>query len=249
MKDFTLPAELLDKLGDTPRIAILTGAGISAESGLGTFRGKDGIWNKMRPEELASMDGFMANPHLVWEWYSYRRSLLDKAEPNPGHVALAAWERQCNEFSLITQNVDGLHQIAGNHNVLELHGNIRVNRCLSCGSETELEPERFSNGVPFCACGGKLRPGVVWFGEMLPERTLEQAFVAASACDLFVVIGTSAAVYPAASLPEIARESGALTIEVNIEETAFTPRADFHLGATASAAVPALVSSWKLRNP
>lgn len=248
VKDFTLPTELLEKLGDTRRITILTGAGVSAESGLGTFRGKEGIWNKMRPEELASMSGFLANPQLVWEWYSYRRSLLAAAQPNPAHVALAEWESNCPDFTLITQNVDGLHQLAGSKNVLELHGNIRVNRCLKCEGELEHEPEQYIDGVPYCSCGGKLRPGVIWFGEMLPEEVLMKAFQAAEACDLFVVAGTSGVVYPAASLPEIATEYGALTIEVNLEPTPFTSRAHFHLAASASTAIPAIVRGWIARN-
>ncbi|MCB9357159.1 MAG: NAD-dependent deacylase [Calditrichaeota bacterium] len=244
-----LPQSLSESLGKLGRIAVLTGAGISADSGLGTFRGKDGIWNKMRPEELASMEGFLANPQLVWEWYTYRRSLLAAAEPNPGHKALAEWQGIHPDFTLITQNVDGLHQLAGSKNVLELHGSIRVNRCLNCGSETENEPQVFKDHVPYCSCGGRLRPGVVWFGEMLSEATLTSAFEAAQTCDLFLTIGTSAAVYPAASLPEIASAHGAVTVEVNIEETAFTRLADFHFAASASVAVPMLLDAWLVHHP
>lgn len=242
---FTLPQSAQRALAEATRIAVLTGAGISAESGLGTFRGKEGIWNKMRPEELASMDGFMANPELVWEWYNYRRSLLSSAKPNPAHQALAEWGKACAEFTLVTQNVDGLHQLAGQPEVLELHGNIRVNRCLKCGLETEDDLHDHPEGVPLCKCGGAFRPGVVWFGEMLPENTLMQAFAAAECCDLFLVVGTSAVVYPAASLPEIAADHGAATIEINLEPTQFSARATCSILSQASVAVPALFTFWQ----
>lgn len=248
MNDFVLPQELLSELAGKRNIAVLTGAGISAESGLGTFRGKEGIWNKMRPEELASMEGFMANPELVWEWYNYRRSVLAEAKPNPAHHALAKWESACPKFTLITQNVDGLHQMAGSKSVLELHGSIKINRCLSCAQESGDEPVRYEGKIPCCSCGGKLRPGVVWFGEMLPEAVLTHAFRASTECDLFIAVGTSAVVYPAASLPEMAFESGALTIEVNLEHTPFTESAHFHLSAQAGLAVPALYHAWSQCN-
>ncbi len=245
VKSFTAPSRLQDILSDCRRMAILTGAGVSAESGLGTFRGKEGIWNKMRPEELASMAGFMANPELVWEWYSYRRSVLADAKPNAAHIALAEWQRHMNDFTLITQNVDGLHQLAGNRDVLELHGNIRVNRCLKCGQETTDDLLHQPIGIPRCPCGGSYRPGVVWFGEMLPEDILTAAFHAAESCDLFLTIGTSAVVYPAASLPEIALENGAHVIEINLEPTQFSPRATVSIHEPAGAAVTALFLEWK----
>jgi len=245
VNNFTLPDKAKDCLASGSKIAVLTGAGISAESGLGTFRGKEGIWKKMRPEELASMAGFMANPELVWEWYNYRRSVLSSAKPNAAHHALAEWGRACPEFILITQNVDGLHQLAGQTTVHELHGNIRVNRCLKCQIEVSDDLLDTSGGIPYCPCGGAYRPGVVWFGEMLPERTLQQAFAAAKDCDLFLTIGTSAVVYPAASLPEIAADNGALTIEVNIEPTQFSSRATCSVFAQATVAVPALFHYWQ----
>ena len=248
VNSFTLSDSAKRALEGASRIAVLTGAGISAESGLGTFRGKEGIWNKMRPEELASMEGFMANPELVWEWYSYRRSLLSTAKPNPAHVALAEWGESCSQFTLVTQNVDGLHQLSGQSEVLELHGNIRVDRCLTCGNESEDDLHEQFEGIPFCSCGGKLRPGVVWFGEMLPERTLMRAFAAAESCDLFLVIGTSAVVYPAAALPEVAADHGAATIEVNLEPTQFSARATCTILSQASIAVPALLTFWKTAN-
>ncbi len=191
------------------------------------------------------MAGFIANPELVWEWYNYRRSVLSTAKPNAAHLALAEWGDSCPGFVLVTQNVDGLHQLAGQKTVHELHGNIRVNRCLRCNQEVTDELLDTSNGIPYCPCGGAYRPGVVWFGEMLPERTLQQAFAAAEACDLFLTIGTSAIVYPAASLPEIAAGCGAQTIEVNLEPTQFSSRATCSVFASATVAVHALFHHWQ----
>jgi len=199
----------------------------------------------MKPEELASMAGFMTNPDLVWEWYNYHRSILTSAKPNAVHYALAEWGNVSSEFTLITQNVDGLHIVAGQREVLELHGNIRVNKCLSCEREVIYDLLDTSSGIPYCPCGGVFRLGVVWFGEMLPESTLQRAFAAAEACDLFLMIGTSALVYPAASLPEIAADCGASAIEVNIEPTQFSSRATCSVFAPATVAVPALFHNWQ----
>ena len=227
-------------------ITVLTGAGISAESGISTFRGKDGLWSKFKPEELANVRAFLANPEMVWEWYQHRRDVLAAAKPNPGHYALAEWEGLADQFVLATQNVDGLHRLAGSKNVLELHGNIRINRCQECGSESSDESITFSGRVPMCrSCGGMLRPGVVWFGEYLPERELRAAFRAAEQCDLCVTVGTSSLVYPVASLPEIARGAGAAVIEVNIEETPFTALATCHLRSTAGSILPELVALYR----
>ena len=227
-------------------VAILTGAGVSAESGISTFRGAGGIWSKFKPEELANVEAFLSNPIMVWEWYQHRRDILADAHPNAGHMALAEWESIAPRFTLITQNVDGLHRMAGSQNVLELHGNIRINRCHNCGRESEEETVKFSGRVPICpACGGMLRPGVVWFGESLPRRELDEAFRAAETCDVFLSVGTSTVVYPAASLPEIARSAGARVIEVNTEETPFTPLASLHLRGTAGAILPRLVNAYR----
>lgn len=245
VNNFTLPEGVRKILAKSLRIVVLTGAGISAESGLGTFRGKDGIWNKMKPEDLASMAGFLANPDLVWEWYNYRRSVLADAKPNAAHEALAKWGRLCPDFDVVTQNVDGLHQLAGQSSTIELHGNIRINRCLQCGLESIDDLLDLSAGIPKCPCGGFYRPGVVWFGEMLSEEVLAQAFSAAQNCDCLLVIGTSAVVYPAASLPDIASECGASTIEVNIEPTQFSSRATYSVFAPATIAVPALFEHWQ----
>ena len=226
-------------------ISVLTGAGISAESGVATFRGKEGIWSKFRPEELANVSAFLANPERVWEWYQHRRNLLANVKPNPGHYALSKWETLVKHFTLATQNVDGLHQLAGSRNVLELHGNIRTNRCQLCGLESDAADVGFDGQVPLCGCGGMFRPGVVWFGEMLPEHVIQQAFLAAQTCDLFLTVGTSALVYPAASLPEIARESGATVVEVNIEETPFSGLATHHLRGKSGVILPQLVAAYE----
>lgn len=236
---------LLERLADAKRIAVLTGAGISAESGLATFRGESGIWSKLRPEELANMDAFLRNPERVWEWYQYRRDVLDSAKPNPGHLALAEWEQLCSEFSLITQNVDGLHQAAGSKNVIELHGNLQVNRCQRCGSESDVRDIRFEGKVPTCDCGGMLRPGVVWFGEMLPEAAIMNAFIAAESCDLFIAVGTSAVVYPAAMLPAEAKKHRAIVLEINPEPTPITQWADFSIQENAGSILPNIVNAIK----
>ncbi len=245
VNNFTLPDKAIECLASARRITVLTGAGISAESGLGTFRGKEGIWNKMKPEDLASMAGFMANRDLVWDWYNYRRSVLSSAKPNAAHLALAEWGNVCSDFTLVTQNVDGLHHVAGQQIVHELHGNIRVNRCLRCEQEVTDCLLDSSGGIPYCPCGGAYRPGVVWFGEMLPEHVLQQAIAAAETCDLFLTIGTSAVVYPAASLPKIAADCGAKTMEVNIEQTQFSSHATCSVYAPATVAVPALFLYWQ----
>ncbi|NPB07022.1 MAG: NAD-dependent deacylase [Aquificae bacterium] len=218
-----------------PKVAVLTGAGISAESGIPTFRGKDGLWKRFKPEELATPEAFFRNPKLVWEWYDYRRQLIARAEPNEGHKILARMERELPDFTLITQNVDGLHQKAGSEKVIELHGNIWKVRCLSCGAEYYDYRAPLPEIPPRCKhCGGLVRPGVVWFGEPLPPEALEQAFNAARESDYFIVVGTSAVVYPAAQLPFVAKEYGATVIEVNPEETPVTRIADLSLREKAS---------------
>ncbi len=226
-------------------ISVLTGAGISAESGIPTFRAKDGLWSKFKPEELANIQAFMKNPKLVWEWYQYRRNIITEAEPNPGHRALAQWEQQHDNFMLLTQNVDGLHARAGSQNIVELHGNILRNRCLSCGNVSETEEVNFKGTVPLCSCGGMLRPDVVWFGEMLPPEALNAAFSAAENADIFLSVGTSALVHPAASLPEIAKSSGAFLFEINLEPTPLTPYADAFLEGPSGEILPELLTQWQ----
>ncbi len=210
---------------DVP-VAVLTGAGISAESGVPTFRGEDGLWKKFKPEELANVDAFLRNPDLVWGWYRHRREIIDKVNPNPGHYALAQMEKRISDFTLITQNIDGLHRRSGSANILELHGNIQRNKCIKCNRIYEELPDETSDKVPGCGCGGMIRPDVVWFGEMLPQQVIRDAFKAAERSAVFISIGTSAIVQPAASLPVAAKAKGAYLVEVNVERTVLTHLAD-----------------------
>ncbi len=221
------------------KIAVLTGAGISAESGIPTFRGEKGLWKNFRPEELATPQAFKRNPALVWEWYLWRRSIIAKANPNAGHLFLAELERKFGEgFLLITQNVDGLHQKAGSKRVIELHGNIWRVKCLKCGAVYYDYQTHYEVLPPSCKnCGGMIRPDVVWFGESLPEKALNTAIDWATSCHIFISIGTSAVVYPAAELPLLAKRHGAKLIEINPEETPISPIADVIIRKPASIGV------------
>ncbi|GBD09186.1 NAD-dependent protein deacylase Sir2 [Candidatus Thermoflexus japonica] len=210
-----------------PRVVALTGAGISAESGVPTFRGPGGLWGRYRPEELATPEAFTRDPTRVWEWYAWRRERIARAEPNPAHRTLAEMEAALPGFRLITQNVDGLHQRAGSRRVIELHGNIWRVRCVREGRTWEDDRVPLPEIPPRCpACGAWLRPDVVWFGEPLPPAAWRQALEAAQQAEIFLVIGTSGMVEPAASLPRLARAHGAWIIEFNLEETPLTPLAD-----------------------
>ncbi|MBN2416635.1 NAD-dependent deacylase [bacterium] len=224
------------------RICILTGAGISAESGVPTFRGEDGLWKRYRPEELATPDAFARNPELVWEWYRYRRGIIRGVAPNPGHYALAELERRFSAVTLITQNVDGLHRRAGSRHVLELHGNIMQDRCQRCGAVSAAADARNAEPVPRCRCGGLLRPHVVWFGEPLPQQVLADAQAAAEACDIFLAVGTSARVYPAAAFPLLAIRAGAYLVEVNTEETPLSGEANEVLTGKSGDILPMLLA-------
>ncbi len=210
------------RLAAARSIAALTGAGVSAESGVPTFRGADGLWRQYRAEDLATPDAFHRDPKLVWEWYDWRRQLIAKCQPNPAHRAIALLERKAPEFLLITQNVDGLHRLAGSVRMVELHGNLWRVRCLQDERITEKLDVPLQTIPPRCECGGLLRPDVVWFGEALPSEVLRQAFEAAESCEVFLVVGTSAVVQPAASLPMAARNKGAYVVEVNLEATPLT---------------------------
>jgi NAD-dependent deacetylase len=222
-----ISTRLISKLQSADSVAVFTGAGISAESGVPTFRGDEGIWKKFKPEELANFDSFMKNSGLVWEWYKARKKIIASVQPNPGHVALAEMEQRFRKFAVITQNIDNLHRRAGSKNVYELHGNIERNYCVSCG---RLFPDDLivsEPAVPRClSCGGLVRPDVVWFGEMLPVDQWEKSVEAAEHAEIFLSIGTSAVVYPAASLPTIAKRAGAYVVEINLERTDFSPIAD-----------------------
>jgi NAD-dependent deacetylase len=244
-KAITISDKLKSLLSRKSRVVVLTGAGISAESGVPTFRGEEGLWKKFRPEELATFEAFMANPRLVWEWYEYRRKIIEEIKPNPGHLALVDFQRHFERFDLITQNVDGLHRQAGSENVIELHGNIKRNKCISCGKIYESLGEVLPGNPPQCPCGGNLRPDVVWFGEMLPPDAIHYAFEASSRCDLFLAVGTSAVVHPAASLPLIAGRNGAYLVEVNIEPTEITPQVDESLMGKSGEILPLLVKAFR----
>jgi NAD-dependent deacetylase len=233
---------LISTLSDAGRVVALTGSGVSAESGIPTFReAQTGLWERYDPQELATPEAFVRNPRLVWEWYEWRRHLVAEAEPNPGHLALAELGRRIPGFTLVTQNVDGLHGRAGSRNVIELHGNILRSKC-SLEDEV-VQPEEHDDSVPpRCArCGASLRPDVVWFGELLPFEALEAASEAARECDLLLSIGTSSLVYPAAALPYEALENGAALVEVNPSETPLTPHADYSLRGSVNEVLPNLL--------
>ena len=238
------PSDFLSLLRQTSKLAAITGAGVSQESGLRTFRdAQTGLWAQYKPEDLASPDAFRRDPKLIWDWYAWRREAVKGVRPNAGHYALVDIEARISEFTLITQNVDGLHRMAGSKNVLELHGNIQRVRCAEChtftetwGDDTEL--------VPQCSvCGGLLRPDVVWFGEALPRDQLEAAVEAARTCDVFFSIGTSGIVQPAASLAHAARNRGAVVVEINAEPTPLTSKANYAFHGKSGEILPALVKA------
>lgn len=230
-------------------VAVLTGAGISAESGIPTFRGAGGLWKQYRPEDLATPQAFSRDPKLVWEWYDWRRGLIAQAQPNPGHVALAALEQRLPDFTLITQNVDGLHDRAGSRRILKVHGGIWILRCLSCGRESHDLRVPLPELPPRCDCGGMLRPGVVWFGESLPGDVWSQSEQTVRASEVFLVVGTSAAVYPAAGLIDLARTSGATVIEVNIADTPYSPSVTYALRGPSGEILPKLLERIESPSP
>lgn len=241
---FEIDEGLIQHLRAAQHVVVLTGAGISAESGVPTFRDAlTGLWAKYDPQELATPEAFRNNPRLVWEWYAWRRNLVSEVEPNPGHLALAALERRVSEFTLITQNVDSLHQRAGSTLVIELHGNLSRVKCSEEDRivETWAESGDIPPRCPFC--GGMLRPDVVWFGEMLPVQELRRAIQASRSADMFLTIGTSALVQPAASLPFEALENGAEVIEINIDRTPLSPWMTYTLQGKAGVILPALIEA------
>ncbi len=243
----TLPP-IIEALREAKAIAVLTGAGVSKESGIPTFRdAMEGLWAKYDPAELATPEAFARDPEKVSRWYDERRVRCSAARPNPGHRALADLQAWCGErgksFTLITQNIDRLHQAAGSHDVIELHGTIWVWRCTLCGDEQEERGGPFERYPPLCACGGFRRPAVVWFGEMLPEQALRRAFDTAEASDLFFSIGTSGLVTPAADLIHIAARRGARTAEINMEPTSITGLTDWAIHAPAGEALPRLAAA------
>lgn len=236
---------LIEALKESKSIVFFTGAGISSESGIATFRGKEGLWNKFRPEELASFDAFIKNPELVWEWYNYRRKIVHEAKPNAAHLTIAEMQNHFKDVTVVTQNVDNLHRRAGSQKIFELHGNIERNFCINC-KKFHNEELDFSNGVPKCECGGLIRPDVVWFGEYLPEDQFLGGEKAAIESDIFFVVGTSVVVYPAAGLIYTAKASGALIVEVNLEETDLSSSANFTFFGKAGEILPRIFEEYKL---
>ena len=238
------PHDLVEALRTARRITVLTGAGVSAESGLPTFRDPlTGLWARYRPEDLATPDAFARDPALVWAWYRERRALARGAEPNPAHRALARLETLGPDVTLVTQNVDGLHRRAGSREPLELHGNLFRTRCSREGTVREAGDDEVDGDLPRCPeCGSLLRPDVVWFGEALPEPVLVQARRAAEACDVFLSVGTSHQVYPAAALPAMAASAGARVVVVDPGEAPDLPRS-VHLRGRAGQLVPALLAA------
>jgi NAD-dependent deacetylase len=229
-------------LNQARSVAVLTGAGASAESGVPTFRGQNGLWRQFRAEDLATPEAFARDPRLVWEWYDWRRRLISEARPNAGHQALAGIEQRVPSFTLITQNVDDLRERAGSGNVLHVHGSLWTVRCIECGLEQVDQRVPLPEIPPRCACGGLLRPGVVWFGEALPGNVWESAQTAAREADIFLVVGTSAVVYPAAGLARIAKSTGARVVEINITETPLASIVDEFLQGTSGDVLTRLIA-------
>lgn len=224
-------------------VFVLTGAGISAESGIPTFRGADGLWKNHSATDLATPGAFRNSPNLVWEWYHWRQRIIIQAQPNPGHRAIVQLENRTDRFLLLTQNVDNLHLRAGSKNVLELHGNIFRARCLSCGATLRHSPpdrEQESN-LPRCTCGGLLRPDVVWFGETIPRDIWHTALAFLTGAEVAIICGTSGVIWPAASIPEIARQEGIATIEVNLEPTGISTMVDVSIQGKAGMLLPQLL--------
>lgn len=245
MPDFS--DALVDRLARAEHVAVLTGAGISAESGIPTFRDPGGLWEEFEPQELANVEAFLDNPELVQGWYQHRRQVVEDAEPNVGHRALADLEGHVPTVSVVTQNVDDLHNRAGSSTVIELHGNITHNYCMDCGREAapETVDAAVEDGTPArCLdCSGLVRPDVVWFGERLPPDAVERADAATGRADVFLSVGTSAVVYPAARFPVVAKERGAYVAEVNPDTTGVSDEVDESIRGPAGQVLPALVDA------
>ena len=236
--------EFISKIKEAGSLVFFTGAGISAESGIPTFRGKEGLWKKFKPEELANFNAFMQNPDMVWEWYNHRKKIIHDSQPNEGHLTIARMQKYFDKVTVVTQNIDNLHRRAGSKDIFELHGNIERNFCVSC-KEFYNEELDFSKGVPKCKCGGLIRPDVVWFGEMLPEDQFRDGESASVNSDMFFVVGTSAVVYPAAGLVYAAKQGGAVIVEINIEETEVSSIADYSFFGESGKVLPEILNAYK----
>ena len=239
-----LSDSLKNKLKHAERIIFFTGAGISAESGVSTFRGEGGIWNKFKPEELASFQAFMKNADMVWEWYQYRRKIVHDVVPNAAHLAITEFQKYYPSVVVVTQNIDNLHTRAGNKEVYELHGNIERNYCSACKKRYDFL-EFKDNKVPRCECGGLIRPDVVWFGESLPPDELASGEFAAEHCDVLFSVGTSSIVYPAAYIPLQTKKAGKYVAEINLTETEQTRYFDELITGKAGEVLPAILEEVK----
>lgn len=235
----------VDILKNAKKLVVITGAGVSAESGVPTFRGKDGLWKNYRAEDLATPWAFQRDPETVWKWYDWRRGIISKAQPNPGHKAIKELEDLFDDFLLITQNVDGLHGRAGSKKIIEIHGNLWRVFCIKCGSKKELLDVPLKEIPPKCTCGGLLRPDVVWFGESLDMDLMQRSYDALDRCDALIVCGTSGVVQPVASFPSYAKSHGAKVIEVNLEKTPISSIADVTILGKSGEVLPKIVSRLK----
>ena len=243
-----IPSTVVEALLSANYLTVLTGAGVSAESGVPTFRGKDGLWRKHNPMELATPEAFERDPKLIWEWYVYRRGLMNSVHPNSSHEVIAELETLYPKFLLITQNVDNLHRRAGSKELVELHGNIFRVKCSRCERKLDELPD-LSELPPKCECGEYLRPDVVWFGETLPRDAIDKAFQASAECDCMLVVGTSAVVQPAASLPIMAKRGGAFVVEINCEPTPLSDLVDVSILGKAGGLMSKLLDATnKKRN-
>lgn len=239
-----LPEAFIERMRTANHVVVLSGAGISAESGVPTFRdAQTGLWAQYDPQQLATPEAFRSNPQLVWDWYAWRRELLSGVGPNPGHLALATMQQLVPQVTIITQNIDSLHQMAGSENVIELHGNLSRTKCLEEGRIVE-QWEETGERPPRCPhCGSYLRPDVVWFGEELPPLALHRAVEASRAADVFLTVGTSGIVYPAASLPMEAMEAGKMVVEINPEDTPLTHWMDHTFRGPSGVVLPAILEA------
>jgi len=232
-----------DQIKENKKIVFVTGAGISQESGIPTFRGKDGLWRNYNAMKLATIDAFYENPKLVWEWYNERRENIFSVSPNQGHKAIAELEKYAKVI-ILTQNIDGLHQKAGSSKVLEFHGSIVKIKCTVCDFRDEIIT-KFSEIPPLCKCGNILRPDVVWFGESLQEDVWKHAMIQAGQCDLMIIVGTSLVVSPANTLPIYAKQNNAYLIEINPEKTEMSSEMDLTINDTSANVLPKIVSIFK----